>query len=66
MNLYSVREATVTCDDDPTYGEKFYIGLAENLKNDLPTIKLLLIKNVTKKRRNYQMRFGNQRGRTLN
>ena len=25
----SIYQATVTCDDDPTYGEKFYIGLAE-------------------------------------
>ena len=25
----SIYEATVTCDDDPSYGEKVYIGLAE-------------------------------------
>ena len=25
----SIYQATVTCDDDPTYGEKLYIGLAE-------------------------------------
>ena len=30
----SIYQATVTRDDDPTYYEKFFIGLAEpNLKN---------------------------------
>ena len=63
----SIYQATVTCDDDPTYGEKFYIGLAEPKlkKNFSPTIKLHFVTNVTKKRQNSQKRFGGWKERTL-
>ena len=63
----SIYQATVTCDDDPTYGEKFYIGLAEQKfkkKNFSPTIKHF-VTNVTKKRWNFQMRFGDWKEITL-